>query len=74
MLEAGAAPQGMAGCYMAVDSQENTNYTYYGGGQCSPEEPWVRHQSLVGRACINAVLGKGGRVEKEPIPGHGVPV
>lgn len=28
----------------------------------------------MGGACINAVLGEGGRVEKEPIPGHGVPI
>lgn len=30
------------------------------GGQCGPQEPWVGYRSLVvGRACINSVLGKG---------------
>lgn len=39
------------------------------GGQCGPQEPRVGYQSLVvGRACINSVLGKGrGGVEEAAI-------
>lgn len=63
------------GCsHVAVEGQENTNYPHLRRGQCSPEEPWTGHQSLVSRVCINPVLGKGGGVAKEPISGPGVPV
>lgn len=37
--EAGAAPQGRAGCHVAVEGQENTNYSHLSGGQWSPGEP-----------------------------------